>query len=403
MKTLLFTLALTLSLCAFPIQTNIKSGHWETHLQLKKNYILPVHIFIKDNVVTIKNGKESIVLKSIKKKDNNLIIAFPFFNSEIIITSLSNKKMLGYWANYAKGPDYRINFVSRRKKNKTKKNKSLEKLNGRWQVQFDFDKNSDEISVGELEVVDNKLYGTFLTETGDFRFLEGNVIQDSLYLSCFDGSHAFLFTATLKNDTLKGTFLSGTHYQTSWMAFKNDSVKLRDPETLTYAINDNKINLTLTDTDNNEFTYPNGKTEKKITFIQIFGTWCPNCIDETIYLDKIYSKYGDKINIIAIGFERGDSKEQKLAQLLKYKNYFNIEYDVLLGGPAAKKAALEIFPMLNTIMAFPTLIVLNEQQEIIKIHTGFNGPGTGQHYDDFKKEMEEFIQNSIHYNLGSSD
>jgi hypothetical protein len=57
----------------------------------------------------------------------------------------------------------------------------------------------------------NKVTGTFLTTTGDYRFLEGTVSGNQLYLSCFDGGHAFLFTAKIDDDkTLSdGKFFSG--------------------------------------------------------------------------------------------------------------------------------------------------------------------------------------------------
>jgi len=37
----------------------------------------------------------------------------------------------------------------------------------------------------------NKLTGTFLTTTGDYRYLDGIVTGDSLKLSTFDGAHAY--------------------------------------------------------------------------------------------------------------------------------------------------------------------------------------------------------------------
>ncbi|WP_182995323.1 thioredoxin domain-containing protein [Pelobium manganitolerans] len=47
--------------------------------------------------------------------------------------------------------------------------------------------------------------------------------------------------------------------------------------------------------------------------------------------------------------------------------------------------------MLNKVMAFPTLIVLDKKGEVRKIHTGFSGPGTGRHYLDFTQEFEGLI------------
>ena len=47
----------------------------------------------------------------------------------------------------------------------------------------------------------------------DFNFAEGTVSGDSLYLSTFDGAHAFLFEAKVTDSTLAGTFYSGNHWK----------------------------------------------------------------------------------------------------------------------------------------------------------------------------------------------
>ena len=47
--------------------------------------------------------------------------------------------------------------------------------------------------------------------------------------------------------------------------------------------------------------------------------------------------------------------------------------------------------MLNGITAFPTLLILDENNRVFKIHTGFNGPATSQ-YESFKKDFELSIE-----------
>jgi hypothetical protein len=46
--------------------------------------------------------------------------------------------------------------------------------------------------------------------------------------------------------------------------------------------------------------------------------------------------------------------------------------------------------MLNEITAFPTMLILDENNRVVKIHTGFNGPATSQ-YVIFKRDFEESI------------
>jgi hypothetical protein len=46
--------------------------------------------------------------------------------------------------------------------------------------------------------------------------------------------------------------------------------------------------------------------------------------------------------------------------------------------------------------AFPTMLILDENNRVVKIHTGFNGPATSQ-YEIFKRDFEESIDKVQEY------
>jgi len=46
-------------------------------------------------------------------------------------------------------------------------------------------------------------------------------------------------------------------------------------------------------------------------------------------------------------------------------------------------------------MSFPTAIIIGKDGEVKRIHTGFNGPGTGTYYTEYIKETETFIQSLL--------
>ena len=62
--------------------------------------------------------------------------------------------------------------------------------------------------------------------------------------------------------------------------------------------------------------------------IQLMGSWCPNCLDESRYLSKLVEKFDD-IMLVSIAFEFANDKEQALNNLKKLKNRLNIDYDLL--------------------------------------------------------------------------
>ena len=69
-----------------------------------------------------------------------------------------------------------------------------------------------------------------------------------------------------------------------------------------------------------------------------------------------------------------------------------IEFDVLVAGSSDKARAAETLPMLNHVLAFPTLIFIDRSGGVRKIHTGFAGPGTGQHFIEFKQEFAAVVE-----------
>jgi hypothetical protein len=55
--------------------------------------------------------------------------------------------------------------------------------------------------------------------------------------------------------------------------------------------------------------------------------------------------------------------------------------------------------MLNEVISFPTTIIIDKFGKVRQIHTGFSGPATGEYYDqyvkDFNQFMDELLQETI--------
>jgi hypothetical protein len=61
---------------------------------------------------------------------------------------------------------------------------------------------------------------------------------------------------------------------------------------------------------------------------------------------------------------------------------------VAVGDPQRSQKTL---PQLESIVNFPTTIFVGKDGRIVKIHTGFSGPGTGPHYEEQKKEFYDTV------------
>lgn len=398
----MFILPLSLQTLA----VKLKPGHWHTEFQLRSGIILPVDFFYiagKQPSLTIKNGEEFILLDQIRMSNDSLYILFPAFDSELKLKVLSKTSITGAWYNRAKSPTYNIHLTSVLKKENNHRyptNGDTKKFLGKWETTFSYLSNPEKAiglfnAPNDDKVPTNGVYGTFLTETGDYRFLEGAVVNDSLYLSCFDGSHAFLFRAIFRNDTLWGDFHSGNHFRTEWYAVRNNSFELRDPDSITYVVNENPVKFDLMNLDGSTYSFPNKYTQDKVVLIQIMGTWCPNCLDESNYLKTVYEKHEDDLEIIAVAFENAVGNQDKVDRIRTYTQNLGLTYPFLIGGDACKSCAAKIFPQLNEVVSFPTLIFIDKKGNIRKIHTGFSGPGTGEIYSAFVKETDAFIESLI--------
>lgn len=388
--------------------TNIalKTGNWIAELALNQTDNLPFNLIVskssKGYSFNVENGEEMIELNQAEQKGDSLYVRFPFFNSLLVFAADSKRSINGYWVNFNKGPNYKIPFHSNKQRTErfsfAKKKVMDTSIDGKWEVTFEPNTNSAYPAVGifKQEKGKSEVSGTFLTETGDYRFLEGNIVNDSVYLSCFDGSHAFLFKAAILGDSLKGKFFSGKHWSSEWEGKRNENAALKSPEDLTYVVDNSAIEFTLTDLEGKEFSFPNENYTDKVTIIQIMGTWCPNCLDETIYYKELYAQYHHKgLEIISIAYEAGNTMEDYVASVTRLRNKLNLNFTFLIGGAAKKNLASEHFSMLNEIISFPTTIFIGRDGQVKRIHTGFNGPGTGDYYTEYVTNTNSLIENLL--------
>jgi len=385
----------------------IKQGGWIGELSLNEDDVLPFNLVIdkvgKSYSFTVENGDEMIKMNNPEVINDSVHVRFPFFNSELVFAVKSKKSVQGYWVNYNKGPHYKIPFNSFRKRKAarfvtaTKKVEDTlaQQISGKWAVTFEPGTDGAYPAVGifEQEGKNNNITGTFLTETGDYRFLAGNYVDDQLKLSCFDGSHAFLFTADMINDSLFGKFFSGNHWQSAWQGTKDANATLKSPEELTYIVDEQEVAFELKDLSGNTFSFPNEKFDQKVTIIQIMGTWCPNCLDETKFYKDLYAKYhAQGLEIISVGYEIGDSFDQHAAAVKRLQEKLDLDFTFLVGGKASKGKASEDFEMLNKIISFPTSIYIGRDGMVKRVHTGFNGPGTGDYYKEYVENTVSLIE-----------
>ena len=375
-----------------------QNNHWRVELSLNDRLRLPFLLEQKSDgaLYSIRNGAEQIQLITTPKDNDSIRMDFLEMDSYLMICMDTLKNFRGYWKNNIKNQliplqgtfNDSLRFPSTN-------NLKPQQVSKKYKVLFSVNEDPWP-AVGLFEQNGESVNGTFLTETGDFRFLSGNVYGNELFLSCFDGSHAFVFTAKINGINLLGRFYSGSSYQTDWEGVADENVELKSPSELTYIV-DSSYDLdqiSLRTLCGRKTII--GSLKSPITLIQIMGSWCPNCLDETNYYKSLYQKYKESgLEIKSIGFEYGSTRRVQRKKLKRFVKRAKIPYPVYLGGKASKKLASALFPMLNEISSFPTTLFVNNRGEIIYVHTGFNGPGTGMYFEEYKKETEDIIENLL--------
>ena len=132
------------------------------------------------------------------------------------------------------------------------------------------------------------------------------------------------------------------------------------------------------------------KYQDKVVLVTISGTWCPNCNDEARFLAPFYEKYRDQgLEVVALLFEHFEEADLAADQVRAFRQKFDIQYDTLIAGISDKIEAAGTLPELNAVLAFPTTIFIDRDGRVREIHTGFMGPGTGEHYVRLQENFTE--------------
>ncbi|SDE24857.1 peroxiredoxin family protein [Niabella drilacis] len=403
----IYRYTLLLFILAAPVSSQaqgIKPGIWQGVLQRPDGQ----KIIFNFESATLKgkpvwyviNAGERLLVDAIRQRGDSLWIRMPFFASGFALQVQKNGNLKGlYIKNYGvrkeEIPFYAAHNVTERY---PRTQPPAADISGRWAATFNSGNGKTQQAIGEfVQEAGGRVTGTFLTPSGDYRYLEGSVSGDSLHLSGFDGGHAFVFTALLndKDSISKAAVYSGLKATQSWTARRNDTVQLPDENTYTkLREGESRLNFRFRSTSGEWVSIDDPRYKNKVVIVQILGSWCPNCMDETAYLSDFYARNKARgVEIIGLAYERTGDFEASRKALIPFQKRYNVKYPFLVTGVAVsdEQRTEKTLPQLESIKAFPTSIVIDKKGNVRKVHSGFNGPGTGKHYEEFKKEFESFI------------
>lgn len=390
---------LTIVGCEQITDKQLQEGEWWANLKVAEQETLPFNFELSttesdEYIMKIRNSDETILVDEFEIIKDSITIRMPIFEGYIAgrftensITGSFVKESLNHIvpfnAQFGERPRFSV------------KEDSKINISGIWEITFNYDTDEAYSAKGIFYQNENIVTGTIRTKTGDYRYLEGVVDGQELKLSTFDGAHAFLFKADVTDGTLNGKFYSGNHSLESFVAKRNEAYELPDANSLTYLKEGyDKFNFSFPDINDKTVSLTDDAFKDKVVLVQIMGTWCPNCLDETkFYVDYLRKNPNPDLKIVALAFEYARTKEKAIEGIQRLKDRVGVKYPVLLAqtGTDSKTKANEKLPMLNHVLSYPTTIYINKKGEVTKIHTGFNGPATGDKYEEFKIEFAQTL------------
>lgn len=403
---LVLVLFLHLTSITFAQKINISSGKWRGSLIRKDEISIPFVFDIETKqsgiVMSIINAEDTLRVNNFRLIGDSVLITLPFFDAEFMV-KVSATKMQGRWTRHLPMGNTSIPFEA--SINQTRFDESHNtalNLNNTWDVKF-FDtafKDSSD-AIGKFQSSPTKITGTFLTSTGDYRFLEGVFDGEKIRLSTFDGSHAYLVIADFNPQNKvprisNGVFYSGLNNKEFWNASFNPKAALPDAEKLTFLKQGfETVQFEFPDLDNKPISLEDARFKGKVVLLQIMGSWCPNCLDESKLMTSIYQQYQSSgLEIIGLCFEKSEDINIVKKNIDNFKNQLNITYPLVIAGNTQKGSVNKALPMLANFVAFPTLIIIDKKGIVRNIHTGYSGPATGIYFTEFK---DHFIANLEKY------
>lgn len=378
---------------------DLKTGIWRATVEIQGQE-LPFNFEVlrgsnNDLEIYLINAEERLLLDEITITGDSIDVALHIFDANFKARIKGDTLEGLFIKNFT--TDYRLPFRAIHGQSyrfvRSTNQLDIPNFEGKYEVTFIHESDTTP-AIAVFNQERDSVTGTFLTPTGDYRFLQGNVVNGTLQLSTFDGNYAYLFTATkLLDGTISGKYYSGKTWMETWTAKKNDNASLPDAEKITFLKEGyDRITFNFPDVNGNNVSLDDEKYKNKVVVLQLSGTWCPNCMDETKFLVPWYNANKSRgVEIIGLAYERKPDFNYASERVKKMTDKLEIPYEYVIAGTNDKAQASATLPMLNAVIAFPTTIFIGKDGKVKKIHTGFSGPSTGIYYEQFQQHFNETI------------
>ena len=384
-------------------QSSLKPGTWNASLHRSDGNKIIFNIAVEKLngkiVLYVVNEPERMLVDDVKQVKDSLFVNMPLFESSFKLKIIAKDSLSGTWTKKGSKQDIVMPFTASARvpyRFAAVNGDATAQVQGKWAVNFLKKDGKSSGAIGDFSQDGNKVSGSILTPTGDYRYLSGIVTGDELFISTFDGVHAMVFTAKVNKDSLtNGVVYSSNAPTQTWAAKKNEDVKLTYSNELRLKDGeDGTLNFSFKDINGKQVSIQDERYKNKVVIIQIMGSWCPNCMDETAFLSEFYDKNKDRgVEVIGLAYEYTTDPVRSKYSLSKFQKRFNVKYPLLIAPVALSdpQKTAKTLPQLTEISVFPSTIILDKNGKVSSITSDFSGPGTGEYYTKYKTHFEAKI------------
>ena len=346
------------------------------------------------------NGDERTVSTAASFEGGKLKLRYDFYDAELLATIDGDHLQGTFDRQWGKKRLTREIHAQRNSPAKASTN-SGESVSGEWVMTVTQAGRVSYWRAAFLQV-NGEVSGTIIPVSGDWGTMTGSIENGELRLNRFDGINCRVFRAKLTPEgKLEGIVDFGLF----------DPIRTVVAERITE--NNKAIVTNLPDPMNNtrvsnpaepfRFSFPdlNGKTvsntdelfKNKVVAVSITGSWCPNCHEESPFLQEMFDRYGKEgFQPVALAFEYSGEFARDLEQVKIFAKRHSLKYPVLLAGSTEESQIQQKLPQLVGFGAYPTSVFIGRDGLVKRIHAGFEGRATGERFTKLKTELENLIK-----------
>jgi len=152
---------------------------------------IPFRFELNHSSLILINRTEKIVLLQDKNNSDTIYYSIPHTEGSIAIIKTSTNRLNGRWLN-PQLPDQDFKFSAKPDPISHTHHSQAETQDQRYHVTFVSNDHTDRSdAIGLFNFSEAGVYGTFITQTGDYRFMEGTRTGNNFWLSSFDGNNLY--------------------------------------------------------------------------------------------------------------------------------------------------------------------------------------------------------------------